>query len=218
MELWQNWLTAIHQVLAFSAVDLHLGMGLAIILMTLIVRSAFLPLTWTIARRAESRRSSLQRLKPVLDRLKEQFASDRQRYAQEMMRLYRREGVTFLDPTSLVGSLVQLPVFLGIFQVLRGIQRAGRFLWITDLARPDLWLAIIAGAATAALMMTNPDLPEHVRLMLIAVPALFTMIAALKLSAALSLYWTTTNLFSGAQTIVLRVVLSRRARAAALSQ
>jgi membrane protein insertase Oxa1/YidC/SpoIIIJ len=67
-------------------------------------------------------------------------------------------------------------------------------------------------------MVTNPDLPEHVRLMLIVVPALFAMIAALKVSAALSLYWTTTQLFSGVQTIVLRVVLSRRARAAALAQ
>jgi YidC/Oxa1 family membrane protein insertase len=218
MELWQNWLIAIYQVLAFCAVDLHLGMGLAIILMTLIVRSALLPLTWTIARRAESRRRSLQRLKPVLDRLKQQFAGDRQRYAQEMTRLYQREGVTFLDPTSFFGSMVQFPVFLGIFQVLRGIQRAGRFLWVADLARPDLWLAVIAGAATAALMVTNPDLPQHVRLMLIVVPALFAMIAALKVSAALSLYWTTTNLFSGVQTIVLRVVLSRRARAAALAQ
>jgi YidC/Oxa1 family membrane protein insertase len=213
MELWQCWLTIIQRTLAFCAVDLHLGMGLAIILTTLVVRSAFLPLTWTIARRADDRRKSLQRLKPALDRLKERFAGDQQRLAQEMMKLYQREGVSFLGRTSLFGTLAQLPVFLGIYQVLRRIRRAGHFLWITDLGRPDFWLALIAAAATMALMATNPDLPEHLRLILIMVPAIFTMIVALKFSAALSLYWTTTNAFSGAQTFVLRAVLNRRAGA-----
>lgn len=215
MDLWQQWLATIQHTLAFAAGDLHLGMGLAIILMTLAVRSALLPLTWTIARRAECRRISLQRLKPQLERLKAQFAGEQRRYAQEMMKLYQREEVILLDPTSFLGALIQFPLFLGIFQVLREIQRAGRFLWIADLARPDLWLAVIAGAATMALMATNPDMPEHLRLILIVLPAIFTIVAALKFSAALSLYWTTTNLFSGAQTIVLQAVLRRRATGAA---
>lgn len=212
MDLWQHWLAAIQYVLAFCAVDLHLGMGLAIILVTLVVRSLFLPVTWTIALRAESRRRALQGLRPALDRLKERFSDDQQRYAEEMMKLYRREGVTLIDPASLLGTLVQVPVFLGIFQVLRGIRRTGRFLWMADLARPDFWLAIAAAAATMALMATNPDLPEHVRLILVVIPALFTVITALKFSAALSLYWTTTSVFSGAQAIALRAVLRRRAR------
>lgn len=218
MDLWQIWLTTIQHTLAFCAVDLHLGMGLAIILMTLVVRSAFLPVTLTVALRADDRRKGLQRLKPALDRLKERFADDQQRLAQETISLYRREGVSFLDRTSLLGTLVQFPVFLGIYQVLRRIQRAGHFLRITDLARPDFWIAVIAAGATMALMMTNPDLPQNLRLVLIFVPALLTLIAAVKLSAALSLYWTTTNAFSGAQTIVLRAIVSRRRRAGALSR
>lgn len=64
-----------------------------------------------------------------------------------------------------------------------------------------------------ALMAMNPDLPEHVRILLILVPAIFTVLAALKFSAALSLYWTTTNVFSAVQTIALRAVTARRARA-----
>jgi YidC/Oxa1 family membrane protein insertase len=212
VNLWQDWLTIIWHTLAFCAVHLHLGMGLAIILTTLVMRLVFLPLTWTIARRADQRRKSLQRLQPELDRIKERFAGDQQRCAQETMKLYRREGVSFVDRTSLFGTLVQFPVFLGVYQVLRRIPRAGHFLWITNLARPDLWLAIIAGAATMALMATNSEFPEHLRLILIFVPALLTMIAALKFSAALSLYWTTTNAFSSAQTLVLRTVLNRQER------
>jgi len=45
--------------------------------------------------------------------------ADRQRYAQERARLYRREGITLADGLSLAGALIQLPVFLGIYQVLR---------------------------------------------------------------------------------------------------
>jgi YidC/Oxa1 family membrane protein insertase len=216
MALWQHWLALIQHTLAFGAVDLHLGMGLAIVLLTLTVRAALLPLTWTIARRAEDRRTILARLKPVLDRLKERFADDRQRYAQEMVQLYQREGLTLVDGTGLFGALVQLPVFLGLFQVLRAIKAGGRFLWITNLARPDFWIAVIAGAATMALMATNPDLPDHMRLILIVIPGLFALVAALKVSAALCVYWTTTNVFSGAQTVVLRAVLRHRARAATL--
>jgi membrane protein insertase Oxa1/YidC/SpoIIIJ len=87
---------------------------------------------------------------------------------------------------------------------------------VADLSRPDLWLAMIAGIATMALMATNPDLPEHVRVILILLPAIFTVVAALKFSAALSLYWTTTNVFSGVQAIALRAVITRRARAGTL--
>lgn len=209
MILWYSWLAVVQHALAFLAYDLHLGMGLAIILLTLSVRAAFLPLTWSGARQAGLRRRKLQRLAPALAALKKRFEADRQQYAQEMLRLYRSEGITMVDRASLLGALVQLPVFLGIYQVLRALRSAARFLWIGNLARPDVWLALIAGAATMVLMAMNPDLPEHVRILLMLVPAIFTVIAALKFSAALSLYWTTTNVFSSVQTVALRVVTRR---------
>ncbi|HXS22076.1 MAG TPA: membrane protein insertase YidC [Steroidobacteraceae bacterium] len=213
MVLWHSWLAAIGHVLALFAYETHLGMGLSIILLTLAVRSALLPVTWAGAYRAEARRRQLRRLEPALTALKRRYEADRERLAQEMTRLYRREGVTLVDGVSLAGALIQLPVFLGIYQVLRALRSAGRFLWVANLSRPDFWLAMIAGAATMALMAMNPELPQNVRLLLILLPAIFTVIAALKFSAALSLYWTTTNVFSGAQTLALRAVMARRARA-----
>lgn len=213
MALWHFWLASIQHMLAFTAYDMHLGMGLSIILLTLVARSALLPITWSGAYQADVRRRKLRALEPALEALKKRFETDRQRYAQEMMQLYRREGIAVVDKASLVGALIQLPVFLGIYQVLRALRTAGRFLWIADLSRPDFWLAMIAGAATMALMAMNPDLPEHVRVFLILVPAIFTVLAALKFSAALSLYWTTTNVFSGVQAVALRAAAVRRARA-----
>lgn len=209
MILWHDWLAAIRQVLAFFAYDMRLGMGLGIILFTLTVRCAFLPITWSSTFRADIRRRKLKALEPAIAALKKRLNADPQRCAHEMMSLYRREGVTLFDKTGLVGALLQLPLFLALYQVLRAIRGAGRFLWVANLSRPDFWLAMIAGAATMALMAMNPDLPEHVRILLILIPAVFTVLAALKVSAALSLYWTTTNAFSGAQAIALRAVAAR---------
>jgi len=209
MVLWHYWLAVIQHVLAFGAYDMHLGMGLAIILFTLAVRCALLPITWPAMRQGDIRRRKLKGLEPALAALRKRFDADPQRYAQEMMGLYRREGVTLLDKASLAGALIQLPLFLGLYQVLRAIRGAGRFLWVANLSRPDFWLAMIAGAATMALMAMNPDLPEHVRIVLILIPAVFTVLAALKVSAALALYWTTTNAFSGVQAIALRAVVRR---------
>lgn len=209
MVLWHYWLAAIGHGLALFAYETHLGMGASIILLTLTLRSMLLPVTWMGARRAEARRQKLRRLESALAALKRRYEADRERYAQEMMRLYRREGVTLVDGASLLGALIQLPVFLGIYQVLRAVRGAGRFLWVADLSRPDFWLAMIAGAATLALMAASPDLPEQVRVILILLPAIFTVLAALKFSAALSLYWTTTNVFSGVQAVALRALTHR---------
>lgn len=218
MALWHDWLAVIQHVLAFFAYDMRLGMGLGIVLFTLIARSAFLPVTWRGTNRADIRRQKLKRLEPALAALKKRLEAEPQRYASEMMSLYRRQGITLVDKTSLVGALIQLPVFLGVYQVLRAIRSAGRFLWIANLSRPDFWLAMIAGAATMALMAMNPDLPEHVRILFILIPAVFTVLAALKFSAALSLYWTTTNAFSGVQAIALRAVAARRTRGEVLGR
>lgn len=218
MALWHDWLALIQHVLAFGAYDMHLGMGLAIILFTLAVRSALLPITWPALSQGDMRRRKLKGLEPALAALKKRLDADPQRYAREMMSLYRREGITLFDKASLVGALIQLPLFLGLYQVLRAIRGAGRFLWVANLSRPDVWLAVIAGAATMALMAMNPDLPEHVRIVLILVPAIFTIVAALKVSAALSVYWATTNAFSGVQAIALRDVAARRAHAEVLAR
>ncbi|MGH8180656.1 MAG: YidC/Oxa1 family membrane protein insertase, partial [Steroidobacteraceae bacterium] len=130
MVLWHYWLAVIRHVLAFCAYDMHLGMGLAIILFTLAVRSALLPVTWPAMSQGDIRRRKLQGLEPALAALKKRFDADPQRYAQEMMSLYRREGITLLDKASLAGALIQLPLFLGLYQVLRAIRGAGRFLWV----------------------------------------------------------------------------------------
>lgn len=64
MVLWHYWLAVIQHVLALGAYDMHLGMGLAIILFTLAVRFALLPITWRAMYQGDIRRRKLKGLEP----------------------------------------------------------------------------------------------------------------------------------------------------------
>jgi YidC/Oxa1 family membrane protein insertase len=133
------------------------------------------------------------------------------------MSLYGKHGLKAVDGATLLGAVAQMPILLGMFQVLRAAPLSGRFLWIANLARPDLWLALLAGLATIVLVAANPDLPQHLRAIMIMVPAILAVIAALKFSAALGLYWTTTHLYSALQTVILHWIVARRLRSGALT-
>jgi len=70
--------------------------------------------------------------------------------------------------------------------------------------------AILAAVTTAAAMAVAPQVPEQMRLLLIVLPAVFCLLAALHLSSGIALYWITSNAFGTAQTLALRRVLKRR--------
>ena len=79
-------------------------------------------------------------------------------------------------------------------------------------ARPDVALALIAGLATALMMAVNPDMPEQLRIVMIVIPSILAIVAALHFSSALAIYWATSNTFSALQTVLLHFVVRSRAR------
>jgi YidC/Oxa1 family membrane protein insertase len=217
MELWTFWLGAIHGLLTFLSAQAGLGEGLAIVALTLLLRTAILPISWPIAYRGSIRQKKMLRLQPVLKRLKDECGDEPRVYAERLMKLYQEHGMTAIDLRSIVASLVQLPLFLGVYQTLRAGLSGARFLWVETLARPDPWFALLAGLATLIMMTANPDLPDQMRLILILVPSVLAAIAALKFCSALAVYWTVSNSYSAVQTGVMRYVISRRIRSGTLS-
>ena len=209
MALWQLWLTAIQETLQFLSTDIGLGSGLAIVALALLTRSVLLPLSWTAAYRGAIRQRKLKVLQPELAKLKEELAGQPQLYTERMMALYRRHGLSVVDGKSFLTAAVQMPVFVGTFQVLRGAPLGGRFLWIANLTRPDVALAVLAAVSTMVLVAINPDLPEQVRWIMILVPAVLTLIAALKVASALSLFWAVSNCFSSLQAASVYYVAGR---------
>jgi YidC/Oxa1 family membrane protein insertase len=217
MELWTLWLGAIQGLLTFLSSQIGLGAGVGIVTLTLLLRTAILPISWRVGYRGSIRQKKMLRLQPELQRMKVECGDDTQLYAQRMMKLFKDHGMSAIDLGSILGSLVQMPLFLGMYQTLRAGTNGARFLWVQTLSRPDPWFALIAGLTTLLVMTANPDLPEQMRLILILVPGILAALAALKLCSALAVYFTVSNCYSALQTGVMHYVISRRIKSGAVS-
>ena len=212
MELWTQWLNAIQGLLTFLSSQVGLGTGLGIVVLTLLLRTVILPISWPIAYRGSIRQKKMLRLQPELQRLKSECGDQPQIYAARVMDLYQAHGVTIMDWRSVFGSLVQMPLFLGMYQTLRAGVNGARFLWVESLARPDPLIAMLAALTTMLMMAANPDLSGQMRVMLILIPSILAALAALKFCSALAVYWTVSNCYSAVQTGVMHYVGARRIR------
>ena len=216
MELWTQWLNAIHSLLDFLSSNVGLGTGLGIVVLTLLLRTVILPISWSIAYRGSIRQKKMLRLQPELARLKLEHGHEPRMYGERVMQLYRDNGMAVMDWQSVFGSLMQMPLFLGMYQTLRAGVNGARFLWVETLARPDPVFAILAALTTMLMLAANPDLPEQMRLMLILVPSILAAIMALKFCSALAVYWTVSNCYSAIQTGALHYVVARRIKSGAV--
>jgi YidC/Oxa1 family membrane protein insertase len=216
MDIWVAWLDLIRDVVTALAADAGLGLGLAIVVATVLLRGVLLPLAWPIAYRACIRQKKLVKLQPELRALQDRFRDQPDVYLRKLTELYKANELSVVEAKTLLGALAQLPVFLGMFQALRNAGEGVRFLWIPNLGRPDVTLALIAGLTTALMMAVNTDLPEQVRLLMIVLPSIIAIVAALQFSSALAIYWATSNTFSALQTVVLHAIVRRRIAAGAV--
>jgi YidC/Oxa1 family membrane protein insertase len=172
--------------------------GVAIILLTLIVKIVLYPLS------AASYRSmaNMRRVGPQMKRLQERYADDRQKLSQEMMALYKKEKINPLG--GCLPMLLQMPVFISLYWVLFEsveLRQAPFFLWIRDLAVMDPFfvLPILMGGSMFLTQALNPPVPDPVQARVMKfMPIMFTVMF-LFFPAGLVLYWLVNNLLSLAQ-------------------
>jgi YidC/Oxa1 family membrane protein insertase len=131
-----------------------LGYGWTIVLLTVLLRAVFWPLT------AASTRSMkrMQALAPEMAALKEKYKDEQQKLAQKQMELWKKHGV---NPMSgCWPMLIQMPVFFGFFTMLRtAIElRGAQFFWAADLSKPDT-LFMIPGITFVPGLSTPEGLP-----------------------------------------------------------
>ncbi len=108
--------------------------GIAIILLTMIVRGLMFPL----GRKQALSAQKMQSLQPLLKDLQVKYKDDKEKLTKETFALYKRHGV---NPVSgCLPALIQLPIFVGLWQALNTSfpLRHASFLWIRDLAAPDM--------------------------------------------------------------------------------
>ena len=209
MQLWQAWIDLLQYILHMLAVDGGLGTGLAVIVLTVAVRISLTPLTWSLAYRGAMRQAKIAKIAPTLKLIRERHADDPRAQMQKTTELYREHGLSIADGKGLLGALLQMPVVYGLYKALATGVGSSAFLWIRNLGRPDTILAILAGLSTAAAMAVAPHMSEQARLLIVLLPAILCLIAALHFSSGVALYWVTSNLMGTVQTLVLRQRLRR---------
>ena len=192
--------------------------GVAIILLTVVVRLATLPMSI----RGQRSMMKMQRLQPQVEKIREKYKDDSERLNREMVDLYKRNHVNPLG--GCLPMLVQFPVFIGLYQALLNavdLRHAAFVGWIRDLSAPDCLhiagipeipfttchgIPALVALMTAStflqqwLMPRQPD-PSQQKMMMI-MPLAFSVIF-LQLPSGLSLYYFASNLLGIAQQIVL---------------
>lgn len=213
MELWTMWTHALQAGVGLIAAQLGLSEALAIIVLTLIARAAMLPVSLASAYRMQINKEAVARLKPTLEALRERLKADPAELARQTMALYRENGVQFIDKLSLLNIGSQSVFGLGLFQALNRISFDSKFLWIANLAKPDLWLTLLVGALMLLGMTLMPGaLHETNMLLMMAVAVIVSVVTIAALPSALGLYWATSNAATVLQTLALRGLLARRRR------
>ena len=172
--------------------------GWSIIVLTIVIKLAFFPLS------AASYRSMarMRAVSPKMQALKEQFGDDRQKMSQAMMELYKKEKINPLG--GCLPILVQMPVFLALYWVLLEsveMRQAPWMFWITDLSIKDPFfiLPIIMGVTMFIQQQLNPTPPDPMQAKVMKLlPIIFTFFF-LWFPAGLVLYWVVNNCLSIAQ-------------------
>lgn len=208
-----GWLTVIAVPLFWLLSWLHQWVGnwgVAIILLTVIIKLLFYPLS------AASYRSmaKMRVLAPKLQRLKDQYGDDRQRMQQAMMDLYKTEKINPLG--GCMPILVQIPVFIALYWVLLAsveLRNAPFFLWIQDLSAPDPWFILPILMAVTMWIQTklNPEPPDPVQAKVMKIMPIVFSVFFFFFPAGLVLYWLVNNVLSIAQQWQITRMLERDA-------
>jgi YidC/Oxa1 family membrane protein insertase len=172
--------------------------GVAIILLTVLVKLVLYPLS------AASYRSmaNMRRVGPQMKKLQERYSDDRQKLSQEMMALYKKEKVNPLG--GCLPMLLPMPIFIALYWVLFEsveLRQAPFFLWIDDLAAMDPFfiLPLLMGASMYVQQLLSPAVGDPMQMkMMKMMPIMFTVLF-LFFPAGLVLYWLVNNILGVAQ-------------------
>ncbi len=204
-----GWFTIIAKPLLHLLVFFHSfvgNWGVAIILLTLLIRVLFFPLSQKSYRSMEK----MKKLQPQMQKLKEKYGNDREAMNREVMQLYKAYGA---NPASgCLPILVQLPVFFGLYQALLNsleLRHAAfipylpftDIIWLADLsARDPLYISpILMGATMFLQQKMSPPVGEPIQQkIMLAMPVVFTVMFV-NFPSGLVVYWFFNNLFSIAQ-------------------
>jgi membrane protein insertase Oxa1/YidC/SpoIIIJ len=123
-----------------------------------------------------------------------------------------REGASPMSVGGCIGALVQIPVFIALYSAVRqAAVLGGRFLWVRDISKPDVFVAALATLFTVAATASGSSGPAPNRSIILLMSGVVAAVALSKMAAGIGLYWGLSSLFGAVQGFVVQ----RRAGSAA---
>ena len=192
------------------------GYGLAIIIITFVVKMAFWPLT----HRSTVSMRRMQKLQPLVKEIKDKYKDQPEKMNRKVMELYREHKVNPLG--GCLPILCQMPVFLALFNTFRNaieLRHAG-FLWVQDLSLPDTlpgfpeWLpirplALLMGGSMFAQHKLMPQSGDASQARMMTFMTVFFMFIFYSMPSGLTLYWTVNQILTILQNVVTRKLEER---------
>lgn len=203
------WFLARPMLWALNALyGIVMNYGVAIILLTLVLRG----ILWPLTRKSYTSMMAMQKMQPEMARIQKLYANDKPRMQMEMMRLYQTHKTSPMS--GCLPMLIQIPIFFALYKALLiSVQmRSAHFLWISDLAVMDPYfiLPILMGATMywqqrlqSGASAAGNDMAAQTQRMMKWMPLLFTVMFAW-MPAGLVLYWTVSNLFGIGQIYIIK--------------
>ncbi|MBD8045699.1 membrane protein insertase YidC [Clostridium faecium] len=195
----------LYDIISAGIPNKNISVGLTIILFTIVIRILLLPLSIKQTK-ASVKMSEIQ---PKAKALQDKYKNDPQRAQQELMKLYKEEGVSPMG--GCLPMLIQFPILIALFYVFSTLDYQGAsFLWVPNLSKPDPYyilpiLSTITTYLSSKFMQPDGDseVAKKTSSMNIGM-AIFFGFMSLKFQAALVLYWVVNNLIQLVQTLALR--------------
>ncbi len=195
----------------------HLPWAWAIVVLTIMVRMALVPLT---VRQIHSMQN-MQRHAPEMKALQQKYKGDRQKQNEELMKFYKENNIN--PAASCLPMVAQFPIFIALYFVLRNFAKhppAGDLSWlgvVPTIAAPTTshWfgyvlLVVYAGSQVASTLLMSTTMDKMQRNLLLVLPLAFIFIVA-RFPTGLVIYWMTTNLWTVGQGLITRRLVPRTA-------
>ena len=179
--------------------------GFAIILLTVIIKAIFWPLT----QKSYTSMKAMQKLQPEMQKVREKYKNDKERLNKELMSLYKEKRVNPLG--GCLPMLVQIPVFIALYKVLLfsiELRHAPFIFWLTDLSAKDPYFItpVLMGASMFLQQKMTPTTmdPTQAKIFMI-MPVVFTFLF-LNFPSGLVIYWLVNNVL----TIFQQLLINRK--------
>jgi YidC/Oxa1 family membrane protein insertase len=166
--------------------------GAAILLASAAMRVLLIPITFASTRRRLIHEQTVRVLAPQLEALKQRYAKRPEELTVAMQKLYAENGISLFDTRSVLPGLASFPPGAALYAAVRAAaSRAGGFLWIADLAKPDRVLAVGAGVLAGLLAWAGAShggAKPAAQLMPILITTAISFVVLWHFSAGVALY------------------------------